>query len=412
MDQGSVTYRHFGWTVALVVLIGLNLRPSMAAIGPLADSLRETLGVSYANIAVLTTLPVLAMGIGCFIGPLASRRLGSGRLIGIALAAIAASDALHWLGLGYAGLCIAAAGAGLGIAFVQATLPTFIKAAYPSRTALLMGFYIATVMGGAAVASTLSPIISAWLEGWETGLAIWSLLALAALVAWSLRGPVLPKPLQSSDSRQPTGSPFRSARFWSLAVFFGLGTAGYTCILAWIPPNFTGLGWSRSSAGIVLGYITAVEIAAGLIFPAVAQRYTDRRPVLCITLSLAMAGFLLLGWRPLSMVWVAATLLGLGIGGLFPLSLIMTLDHAEDAALAGRVTAWVQGVGYLIAALSPLAAGIAKDLLGSFSSAWVALALLFAGLLGLCGRFSPTSAMHHFDRRAIPPTRTGLKQPI
>ncbi|SEN54341.1 hypothetical protein [Halomonas caseinilytica] len=48
-------------------------------------------------------------------------------------------------------------------------------------------------------------------------------------------------------------------------------------------------------------------------------------------------------------------------------------------------------IGYFIAALSPLAAGLAKDILGNFSSALVALALLLAGLFALCGRFSPTS---------------------
>jgi cyanate permease len=48
---------------------------------------------------------------------------------------------------------------------------------------------------------------------------------------------------------------------------------------------------------------------------------------------------------------------GLGIGSLFPLSLIVTLDHADDPARAGRLTAFVQGGGYIIASIMPFVAG-------------------------------------------------------
>jgi CP family cyanate transporter-like MFS transporter len=43
------------------------------------------------------------------------------------------------------------------------------------------------------------------------------------------------------------------------------------------------------------------------------------------------------------MVWVASV--GIGLGGFFSMSLIVTLDHLPDARLAGALAAFVQGVG-------------------------------------------------------------------
>lgn len=60
---------------------------------------------------------------------------------------------------------------------------------------------------------------------------------------------------------------------------------------------------------------------------------------------------------PLTLALPTMILLGLGIGALFPLSLIVTLDHADEPAIAGRLSAFVQGGGYIIASMMPFAAG-------------------------------------------------------
>ena len=95
--------------------------------------------------------------------------------------------------------------------------------------------------------------------------------------------------------------------------------------------------------------------------------------VLMVLLGLIIAGFcgLILSPHHLSLLWPC--LLGLGIGGLFPMSLIVSLDHLDNPQRAGGLTAFVQGIGYLIAGLSPLMAGMIRDQLGSFEWAWWSL---------------------------------------
>jgi CP family cyanate transporter-like MFS transporter len=88
--------------------------------------------------------------------------------------------------------------------------------------------------------------------------------------------------------------------------------------------------------------------------------------------------------------------LGLGIGGLFPMSLIVSLDHLDNPQQAGALTAFVQGIGYLIAGLSPLMAGMIRDRLGSLEWAWWSLTLVMVVMLLMVRRFNPGHYARHF----------------
>ena len=53
---------------------------------------------------------------------------------------------------------------------------------------------------------------------------------------------------------------------------------------------------------------------------------------------------------------------------------------------------FVQGVGYLIAALFPLLAGLARQSMASLAPAWVGMAMVCLVLLALASRFAPPLA--------------------
>ncbi|KAB0645125.1 MFS transporter, partial [Burkholderia diffusa] len=186
--------------------------------------------------------------------------------------------------------------------------------------------------------------------------------------------------------------PSRSPRAWRLAMFFGIATGAYTLVLAWLPPYYMRLGWSPTAAGSLLGGVTLAEVVAGLAISATIDRLPDRRPALHAAIASLLAGLLVMLAAPEALALPAALLMGAGIGALFPLSLIVTVDHAATPADAASLTGFVQGVGYLIAGLFPFAAGIVRQHLADLSPAWVAMACLCVVLFALAAGFAPQFA--------------------
>ncbi|MNO82671.1 putative transporter YycB [compost metagenome] len=138
-----------------------------------------------------------------------------------------------------------------------------------------------------------------------------------------------------------------------------------------------------------------MEVLSGLLVPAIANGSRDRRLVLVVLLALIMVGFcgLILSPDNFGLLWPC--LLGLGIGGLFPMSLIVSLDHLDEPRQAGGLTAFVQGIGYLIAGVSPLVAGMIRDQLGSFEWAWWSLTGVVALMILMALRFDPRHYARH-----------------
>ena len=394
MENVRITARPATWLMLGIVLVGLNLRPSMAAVGPLLSAIRGDLALSFSVASLLTMLPVMAMGLAMFFAMGISQRLGEQRTVLTSLAIIGLATVARLFVDSAAELIVSAVLAGFGIALIQALMPAFIKSRFPDNVALCMGLYVTSIMGGAAIAASFAPLVMSRTGSWRVGLAIWAGLALLALLFWWAQRVNTPRGSAPAVRKQ---SFFKHSRAWLLAIFFGLGTASYTCVLAWLAPYYVEKGWSEQNAGLLLGFLTAMEVISGLVVPAIANRSRDRRVVLMALLGLIIGGFcgLILSPQYLSLLWPC--LLGLGIGGLFPMSLIVSLDHLDNPQRAGGLTAFVQGIGYLIAGLSPLMAGMIRDQLGSFEWAWWSLTAVMVAMLLMVWRFDPRHYARQFQ---------------
>ncbi|KVG60585.1 MFS transporter [Burkholderia territorii] len=383
-----------GWRLAAIVLVGLNLRPALAAIGPLLDMIQRATGIGDGAASLLTTIPILLMGLGALNARRLQRMTGiaGGVWLGVALIGFACASRI---GARHAWLLLASACcAGVGIAMVQALLPGFVKAHFATRIGGAMGVYSTAIMGGAVLASVVAPFAAArW--GWLVALAGWALPAALAALAWPLAsrgGDALASGPTSGSTVQ--ARPSRSPRAWRLAMFFGIATGAYTLVLAWLPPYYMRLGWSPTAAGGLLGGVTLAEVVAGLAVSATIDRLPDRRPALHAAIASLLAGLLVMLAAPQALALPAALLLGAGIGALFPLSLIVTVDHAATPAEAASLTGFVQGIGYLIAGLFPFAAGIVRQRLADLSPAWVAMTCLCVVLFVLAAGFAPRFTRH------------------
>jgi MFS transporter, CP family, cyanate transporter len=61
----TTTHSDLVW-LAVIVAIGLNLRPLLTSISPLAGVILASTGLSFQGASLLTGLPVVAMGVSAF----------------------------------------------------------------------------------------------------------------------------------------------------------------------------------------------------------------------------------------------------------------------------------------------------------------------------------------------------------
>ncbi|HBY42440.1 MAG TPA: MFS transporter [Brevundimonas sp.] len=397
MDQSNAPQPSRGaglLLIAAIFALALNLRPAMAAVGPLLDLIEAATGMDSTTASLLTTLPVAMIGVGALsIRPL-RRRLGERKgillgavLIGLACLARAVFD-------GTAGLIASADLVGVGVALIQALAPVVIKRAFPTRFGTVMGVYTTGIMGGAAVAAVTAAGL-AGAVGWAGALALWAVPAFLAAVVWIIaaRDPAAEEPNRAVVAEGTHEVPFwKQPRAWALVPILGLGTSAYTLVLAWLPPYYVDMGQARATAGFLLSGMTGAEVAAGVLVSLFIARFPDRRGPMLAAVALALIGLAGLVLTPVSLAVPVMLLLGLGIGAVFPLTLILAMDQIDDPVRSGDLLAFVQGGGYIIASLSPLAAGLLRDRLSDLSQAWMLMGLGLVAMAAMTLAFKPGGA--------------------
>ncbi|MEH5889220.1 MFS transporter [Enterobacter roggenkampii] len=367
----------------IAFIVGLNLRPILASVGPLFSVLQREAGLTATQFSLLTTLPVAMMGLAALCGPWLLARIGAVRGIMLGLFILLVACSLRGFSTSLAGLMSTALLGGASIGTIQALMPALIKKAYTQTASTIMSLFSTGIMAGAAVAAASAEPLFSWLT-LKPALAIAGVLALLALMLWL---PLVKQPQGEQTAHESVT--LSSSRTRLLLLFFGVGTGAYTLVLAWLPPLYIQAGWSARSSGYMLAWLTLTEVAAGFAVSALIGKFPDRRVPLITVLLLLLAGLLCLVFSPGTTPVLSTLLLGIGIGALFPLSLIVTFDHARTPAQAGKLLSKVQGGGYMIAALMPLVAGIVRDSSVSLTSAWLVMSAGVVLLIAIAFTFKP-----------------------
>ncbi len=336
-------------------------------------------GLQPWQVGVLTTLPVLCLGLCAPLTPLLARRWGIERSLFGALFFIALGTGLRALGPVWALFSFSLL-AGGAIAVANVLLPTLVKRDFQDRTALLTGTYVTAISGGAALAAAITVPVEAMLGGgWRTGLSIWAVPTLGALLLWwpQLRS----KGGRGVDVVLPVVGLWRDPLAWSLALFMGLQSALAFCVLGWLAPILRERGLDAVTAGLVVSALIVVQLATSLTVPSVATRRPGQTLIAVLLSVSATAGLLGLLLAPLTQVWLWAVLQGLAQGGLFSLALTMVLLRSPDSHVASHLSGMAQSVGYIPAALAPLGVGLLHQWTGGFDAVAGLVVLIGSGLV-------------------------------
>ena len=373
-------------------LVALNLRPALTSVSAVLGTIQQDLGLSGAVSGLLTTIPVLCMGVFALSGAWITERIGAERgvlwsvvLIGIATAGRLAGEELVIL-------FTATFFVGIGIAVAQSQLPTIVKGHFSQRVALVTGLYTLGINAGAALAAEATALLKGLLDGfWPGALASWSILAVVAVAFWL---PFVSRTRASAGSDAvsvSTSLPWRSHRAWLVSLFFGAQSCIYYSCLMWLAPLYADHGLGEGQAATLLTVFTLVQLPASVFIPTLADRSEDRRPWLALTLTFNIFGLATVALIPLAAPWAWAVALGIGTGGLFPLALTLPVDNATDAGEASQLTAMAFFVGYILSALGPLVTGVLHDVTGDYLVPFIALAMLGMATLAVSFWLHPSS---------------------
>jgi len=360
------------WVLLAIVSVGLNLRPLYTSVGSTLEAIRADLALTSGQVGLLTTLPSWCMGAVALSGGLLLNTLAAGQGIRLSLAVIAVGSVLRLFADGLALLALTSFIGGVGIAAAQVFTPVVIKHRFPERAATVTAGYTAFMNLGASIAAALTPWLADLMGGWRGGLGIWCVPALVALIAWP------PGITPIGRNEPPAQLPWRRPVAWRLAVFLAASSGIYVTLLAWTAPIYEGLGWSNARAGLLLATLTAAQvIGAFAVFP-LTWWGRDRRAGLAITVILLLVGLVGVWAAPEFAPWSWMLLIGGGLGGAFPLALVLPMDYGNSPVETGGFTAMGFGLGLLVGGLTPWWIGLLRDLSGDFQ-------LGLGALIGLTG---------------------------
>ncbi len=360
-----------------VVLVGMNLRPTITAISPLAERIYAD-GLSREVIGGMTAIPLVLFGAVGLWASWVGRRIGLARALGLGLVLLALGCVLRSAGGDLAGLwrVVGTMLIGGGIALGNVLLPGLVKSRFPNHVGLMTSLYATAMNLGAAAGIALAvPLANGLAGGWRSALAAWGAVAVVTLVVWSPQMGPPPMVRRPMHPLAGVGELVRQWRAWQVAAYMGLQSTVFYSTVAWLPTVLQSRGMSESAAA---GWSTGMQVVgcvASLIVPMLAGRSASQSgwTVACAGFtSLGLLGILLL---PVSAIGVAVMMTGIGLNAGFGLVLLLLALRSKTPETAASLSSMSQCVGYLFAAPWPWLMGLVSTTRGGWP---LAFGIIFA----------------------------------
>ena len=394
--------------LAAILLLALNLRLSVNAVGVVLPQIRADLELSTTAAGLLTALPTLVFAGAGIVTPAVAGRVGPHRTVVLALIAVVAGQLLRvsdGVGALFAGTLLALAGLAAG----NVLLPGLVRAHFPDRITTVTSVYATVMALGATIGSGLTiPLQNAVDGSWRTGLGVWAGVGLVAVLPWvvvsrasgnrttpeaaledgpSGDGGTKDNGIRDDGSvRRASSVPLRTLRHsglaWSMAGFFALQAGQVYVVLGALGEVLLDAGIGEVKMGALLAMAPAIAISLSLGIPVLLRRQS-RIPYLIVGFGLCyLIGYLGLVLAPAAGAWVWLFFIGLG-GGTFPTVLTLVALRARTADGVIALSAFTQCFGYLLASTGPLVFGLLHDLGGNWTPSLILMIVSLVPLVGL-----------------------------
>ncbi|WP_101845938.1 MFS transporter [Halobacillus sp. Marseille-P3879] len=366
------------WLVIGIILVALNLRPSITSVGPLISSIREDLSISNGVAGLLTTLPLIAFAVLSALAPRLGLRVGQGQAVFIGIIILTAGifiRSVEWIATLFVGTTLI----GVGIAIGNVLLPGIVKEQFPDKVGLLTGIYSISLSGFAAIGSGISfPLAERLSSGWQGSLGVWGLLALAAIIVWIPQTRIKKKPVKIPKIDIKNSPMMRSKLAWQVTIFMGTQSFMFYCLITWLPEIMQSRGMDPATAGWMLSFMQIVGLPATFLTPVLAGRMNNQRGIVLCIGALYLLGLTgMLGVNTVPLLTACIVLIGVAQGASVSLALTLLSLRASTAVQAANLSGMAQSIGYSLAAIGPILLGMLFDV----TESWTAALIIFIGVV-------------------------------
>ncbi|MED2837680.1 MFS transporter [Bacillus wiedmannii] len=360
--------------ILALFFISINLRIGITSVSPLLETIRQDLHISNFSVSFLTAIPVFCMGTFALLTGKVIKKYGAEKSIMACLILIGLATCMRAFTFSISTLFASALFIGIGIALAGPLLSGFIKEKFPTKIGLMIGIYSVGMGTGASLSAGLTIPLQHVLKGsWNMALAFWGVLTIIAIICWY---PVMKRKKNTSTQNKKNSSlPLRNKKAWLFTIFFGIQSGIFYSITTWLAPANQSMGVSSEQAGTLITVFTVIQMICSFFIPTLADIYKNRALWLLGSICFVLVGLSLMIF-PLTTPWVPSILLGVGLGGVFPLALMLPLYETKSSEDASAWTAMMQSGGYIIGGFIPVLAGIARDYFNSYTQVFIIMTLL------------------------------------
>ncbi|WP_145414237.1 CynX/NimT family MFS transporter [Paenibacillus xylanexedens] len=352
-------------------IAALNLRPIITSVASIMSMIQSELGISALTASLLTTLPVLCMGLFAPAATTLSQRIGLERTIFISLLLITLATALRSVDPSVTILIVTALVGGIGISLAGPLLSSFIKKYFPASPGIVSIYSVSMTIGAALASGLTIPIYTQRQHNLSLALSCWAILGIVAVLFWV---GLIRKNKPSSSRTERVKLPLGNKKAIQFTLFFGFMASMFYSLTAWISPIALSFGYSSQSAALLLTVFTLIQVPVALLIPNLVNRSGKIKLWLVLCSVSELIGLVLL-LSPMPML-PAVIFLGIGAGGLFPLALMLPIMATNTAEEAGTWSAMSQMGGYIMGAFGPLIIGWIFDLSGHFYGSIMAMLVI------------------------------------
>ena len=377
----SVKKKNLYLILFAIFAISINLRPAITSIGPMLETIRVQLLLTNVQVTLLTAVPVVCMGVFATLAPIFNRKFGIKRTMYIMLILIGIMTGLRGVLSGFPILIGTAFIIGVAIAVIGPLLSAMIKQYFPDRAASVIGVYSFGMGVGSAASAGLTGLFYESTNSYFFALSIWAVLALVGLISWFFMMNEKFEVRQTDSApvklKEKGKSPWKTRKAWLFLLFFGLQSSLFFSIITWLAPIASAAGMTLLQAGTLLSVMTTVQIFLNILLPLLMDKFPARRLWINVMLVSGLLATLLFwtGIHPL--MWVGAVIMGIPLGGLFPVALLLPLDETDTADETNSWTAMMQTGGFIMGGLLPLVIALVYDWTSNHTYTFIILVTMY-----------------------------------